>query len=114
MARSENANLMTRTEIGARSLRPKLFAAGEVDPYFRNNFQLGAEETYVTEHSDNPQYRQRGATGSRRVIWVMSSPISKNIPVPASPKSNLYPSPSRLVRGAFRDRHGREAGCGGR
>ena len=29
-------------------------------------------------------------------------------------KSVLYPPPSRLPRGAFRDRHKREAGCGGR
>jgi hypothetical protein len=39
----------------------------------------------------------------------LSSPICKNSPLPVLPKSSLEPSPSRALRGAFRDRHGRRA-----
>jgi hypothetical protein len=34
----------------------------------------------------------------KSVNWL-SSPICKNISLPASPKSNLYPSPSRPTEG---------------
>jgi hypothetical protein len=46
--------------------------------------------------------------------FPLSSPLCKNISVFPNPKSELYDSPSRLTGGAVRDRHGREAGCGGR
>ena len=46
-------------------------------------------------------------------IWLSSPSCKKNL-VFARPKSNLYPLPSRPERGAYRDRHGRWAGCGGR
>src|SRR5258708_24413700 len=49
-----------------------------------------------------------------QISELLSSPIFKNISVPALPKSLLYPQPSRPERGAYRDRHGRGAGCGGR
>src|ERR1700742_3812738 len=44
----------------------------------------------------------------------LSTPIAKNIPVPLLPKSPAYPRPSRPTQGAYRDRHGRGMGCGGR
>src|ERR1035437_5474351 len=44
----------------------------------------------------------------------VSSPFRKNIPVLSIPKSLLYPSPFRPSGGAYRDRHGRGAECGGR
>ena len=44
----------------------------------------------------------------------LSSPVCKNIWLSPSGKSNLALVPSRSERGAFRDRHGRGAGCGGR
>jgi hypothetical protein len=44
----------------------------------------------------------------------LSSPLCKNIPVLGRPKSDLCPLPSRPTGGAYRDRHGRGAGCGGR
>src|SRR5258706_1376026 len=46
-------------------------------------------------------------TGS--LVERVSSPISKNIFVPAHPKSLLELRPSRPARGAYRDRHGRWA-----
>ena len=46
--------------------------------------------------------------------YFLSSPVRKNIPLPRGPKSPLYPRPSRPTRGAYRDRHGRGMGCGGR
>jgi hypothetical protein len=48
---------------------------------------------------------------------LLSSHISdfpKNISVPTYPKSILELSPSRPTTGAYRDRHGRGMGCGGR
>jgi hypothetical protein len=45
---------------------------------------------------------------------LMSSPLSKNIPLFTLLKSALQPAPSRPIRGAYRDCHGRGAGCGGR
>src|SRR5260370_40279374 len=63
----------------------------------------------------------KGSTHPTTVIWpdgqiteLLSSPLCKNIPVPALPKSLLYRQPSHPTRGAYRDRHGRGAGCGGR
>ena len=47
-------------------------------------------------------------------VICLSSPSRENIPLPASPKSLLYPPPSRSSGGAARDRHGRGTGCGGR
>jgi hypothetical protein len=44
----------------------------------------------------------------------LSSPFCKNILVLFLPKSGLEVSPSRPARGAYRDRHERGAGCGGR
>ena len=49
-----------------------------------------------------------------QITELLSSPSYKNIPLPVSPKSNLYRQPSHPTRGAYRDRHGRGAGCGGR
>jgi hypothetical protein len=43
-----------------------------------------------------------------------SSRRAKNISVSIRPKSPAYSLLSRPKRGAFRDRHGRGAGCGGR
>src|SRR5438309_12055721 len=49
------------------------------------------------------------------LVWSrLSSPIAKNFPLPAPPKSLLSLPPSRPTRGAYRDRHGRGVGCGGR
>jgi hypothetical protein len=51
------------------------------------------------------------------LILAVSSLISdfpKNISVPIYPKSHLELSLSRPTTGAYRDRHGRGAGCGGR
>src|SRR5258705_4722249 len=45
---------------------------------------------------------------------MMSSPEIKNIFVFASPKSAAYPNRLVPLGGAYRDRHGRGAGCGGR
>src|SRR6266849_5970173 len=42
------------------------------------------------------------------------SDFPKNISVPTHPKSLLELWPSHPTRGAYRDRHGRGAGCGGR
>lgn len=36
------------------------FAERAVDPFLRENYQIGSEEMYVTEYYDNPQYRMRG------------------------------------------------------
>jgi hypothetical protein len=47
------------------------------------------------------------------VIFV-SSPAAKNIPLSTLLKSALEPAPSHPDRGAYRDRHGRGVGCGGR
>src|SRR6266404_2161779 len=44
---------------------------------------------------------------------MVSSPEIKNILVFARPKSDAYPS-RPTHRGAYRDRHGRGMGCGGR
>ena len=51
-------------------------------------------------------------TGSAAV--ALSSPICKNISLSDCPKSILQPRPSHPHRGAYRDRHGRGVGCGGR
>src|ERR1700754_4923272 len=49
------------------------------------------------------------------LVWSrLSTPIAKNISVSYSPKSPAYPLPSRPTQEAYRDRHGRGAGCGGR
>jgi hypothetical protein len=49
------------------------------------------------------------------LVWSrLSTPIAKNISIPCRPKSPPYPLPSRPTAGAYRDRHGRGAGCGGR
>ena len=59
--------------------------------------------------------RRSGSTGRTiRPLILPSSPLRKNISLRISPKSVAYPPPSRPDKGAFRDRHGREAGCGGR
>src|SRR5712664_3236536 len=44
----------------------------------------------------------------------VSSPLCKNISVPTHPKSHLEFFASHPSRGAYRDRHGRGEGCGGR
>src|SRR6202166_1445824 len=44
----------------------------------------------------------------------LSSPRVKNISLFPKPKSVVVFAPSRSSRGAFRERHGRGAGCGGR
>jgi hypothetical protein len=51
-------------------------------------------------------------TGSAAI--ALSSPFCKNISLPDCPKSTLQPRPSHPTRGAYRDRHGRGVGCGGR
>jgi hypothetical protein len=51
-------------------------------------------------------------TGCQAIL--LSSPPAKNIPLFTSLKSALQPAPSRPTRGAYRDRHGRGVGCGGR
>jgi len=51
------------------------------------------------------------------LLTGLSSLISdfpKNISIPTDPKSNLELFASRPTRGAYRDRHGRGMGCGGR
>src|SRR5229473_3591521 len=48
------------------------------------------------------------------LLTGVSSPICKNISVSIHPKSLLELSPSHPTRGAYHDRHGRGAGCGGR
>src|SRR6266478_9019466 len=53
------------------------------------------------------------ASTGKSVNWL-SSPICKDISLRAGPKSAAYPQPSRPQGGAYRDRHGRGAGCGGR
>ena len=45
---------------GRRKVVPVPLFAEMVDGWFREKYQLGGEEAYVTEHSDNPSYRQRG------------------------------------------------------
>ena len=47
------------------------------------------------------------------VNWL-SSPFAKNIPLSPSGKSSLQARPSHPARGAYRDRHERGMGCGGR
>jgi hypothetical protein len=42
------------------------------------------------------------------------SDFPKNISVPTHPKSHLELFASHPTRGAYRDRHGRGMGCGGR
>ena len=44
----------------------------------------------------------------------VSSPSVKNILIFRNAKSLVYSQPSRPTRGAYRDRHGRGTGCGGR
>jgi hypothetical protein len=56
----------------------------------------------------------RRANQRGRLATPLSSPVYKNIPVFAEPKSLPYSLLSRPERGATRDRHGRGAGCGGR
>jgi hypothetical protein len=69
---------------------------------------------------DQPVGSLLGPTGLQgtcldgQITELLSSPLCKNISVSAYPKSNLYASPSHPTRGAYRDRHGRGAGCGGR
>src|SRR5713226_9004678 len=48
------------------------------------------------------------------LLTGVSSPLCKNISVSVPPKSLLELWPSHPTRGAYRDRHGRGAGCGGR
>ena len=50
--------------------------------------------------------RKNSPVGSSR--FHQSSPVCKKIFVPTWPKSDLKLRPSRTLRGAFRDRHGRE------
>src|SRR5882724_6627354 len=50
------------------------------------------------------------STGVSSLISV----FPKNISVPTYPKSRLELSPSHPTRGAYHDRHGRGAECGGR
>src|SRR5258706_1975378 len=77
------------------------------------------------EQREGALHRVRGASGicSRRRVVIcpsgslltgVSSPICKNIPVFTHPKSHLELWPSHPTRGAYRGRHGRWAGCGGR
>ena len=49
-----------------------------------------------------------------QITELLSSPVCKNIPVFNYPKSLLELSPSHPTRGAYRDRHERGEGCGGR
>jgi hypothetical protein len=44
----------------SRKVVPASGLAEEVDAWFRENYTQGSEESYVTEHSDSPSYRQRG------------------------------------------------------
>src|SRR3954471_18926681 len=54
-------------------------------------------------------------TGARRANHQkLSSPVAKNFSLSSVPKSSLQASPSNPERGAYRDRHGRGVGCGGR
>src|SRR5882724_1617117 len=47
-------------------------------------------------------------TGKKTVACEnLSTPARENISLRVCPKSNLQFPPSRLIRGAFRDRHGR-------
>src|SRR6267142_4491355 len=47
-------------------------------------------------------------------VSSLISDFPKNIFVPTHPKSDLELWPSHPTRGAYRDRHGRGMGCGGR
>ena len=47
-------------------------------------------------------------------VSSLISDFPKNISVPTYPKSHLELSSSHPTRGAYRDRHGRGVGCGGR
>jgi hypothetical protein len=49
-----------------------------------------------------------------RICQIKVQPLREKYSVFPKSQISLYPWPSRLIRGAFRDRHGREAGCGGR
>jgi hypothetical protein len=51
---------------------------------------------------------------SKAVSSRLSSPRRKNISLFGWVDTALKPDPSRPDKGAFRDRHGRETGCGGR
>jgi|HubBroStandDraft_2_1064218.scaffolds.fasta_scaffold894837_1 hypothetical protein len=51
---------------------------------------------------------------SLNTVTCLSSPFFKNILFFRRRKSLLYSPLSRPTRGAYRDRHGRGAGCGGR
>src|SRR5712672_3129732 len=48
------------------------------------------------------------------LLTGVSSPLCKNISVFVPPKSHLELFVSHPKRGAYRDRHGRGEGCGGR
>jgi hypothetical protein len=50
----------------------------------------------------------------RARIENLSSPVSKNISLFPKPKSDVSMTRPVPARGAFRDRHERGAGCGGR
>jgi hypothetical protein len=47
-------------------------------------------------------------------VSSLISDLPKNISVPTHPKSDLELFASHPTRGAYRDRHGRGEGCGGR
>ena len=69
---------------------------------------------------ERKNFSNRGWTGfadlppDGQICHLAVPPASKNISVPVSPKSLLELPPSHPTRGAYRDRHGRGAGCDGR
>src|ERR1700756_3787320 len=76
--------------------------------------QTAWNEQGWVERSDNGTCTHDGICRMES-IWVsLSSCRPKNIPLHMRPKSPAYSPPSRPKRGAYRDRHGRGAGCGGR
>src|ERR1700722_20441016 len=53
----------------------------------------------------------KSASGS---VVGLSSPITKNILLRGSVETTIHQANPVPIRGAFRDRHGRGMGCGGR
>ena len=48
--------------------------ATHVDEFFRERYQLGGEESYFTEESDNVSYRQRGSS----LLEILASDLASN------------------------------------
>src|SRR5882762_5367568 len=105
---------MTR---GARGGLRKRWSVARMEPTGRANARPMINSAKSGTHATPPPDCAWLHPGYSRLICPLSSLISdfpKNISVPTYPKSLLELRLSHPTRGAYRDRHGRGQGCGGR